>query len=93
MKVKIKNLDHLNDILFYGCFGMARDSLVCVMNTNTLNKLTTDFAENFVKKYKYDNKKYTIYSMLKDPAFFAKNNGVHFAIGEWLEDGEVDIKL
>lgn len=87
MKVKIKNLDHLNDILFYGCFGMARDSLVCVMNTNTLNKLTTNFSE------KYDNDNYNFYSPWKDPSYFAKNNGVHFAIGEWLEDGEVDIKL
>lgn len=87
MKVKVKNLDHLNDILFYAGFGVARDSLVCVMNTNTLNKLTANFAE------KYDNKKYTFYPIWKDPAFFARYNGVHFAIGEWLEDGEVDIKL
>lgn len=87
MKVKINNLDQLNDILFYAGFGMAKDSLVCVMNYNTIRKLTSDFAK------KYKQKCYMWNPFWENPSWFAVNNGVHFATGEWLEDGEVDIKL
>ena len=86
MKIKINNLDDLNDILFYAGFGVARDSLVCVMNQTTLETLTI----NFIKEHKDIEKKYP---HIEDPLWFAENNGVHFAIGNWLKNGEVDIKL
>ena len=91
MKVKIDNIDQLNDILFYASFGCAKDSLVCVMNNKTLNKLTADFTAKYKDAFKrYGNNWYSLYSI---PEWFAINNGVHFAVGNWLEDGEVDIKL
>ena len=89
MKVKIDNIDQLNDILFYAGFGCAKDSLVCVMNYDTLTKIVRDFRQKYRESF---GEKWSS-SFWENPFWFAANNGVHFAIGDWLEYGEVDIKL
>lgn len=85
MRVKIKNLNHLNDILFYAGFGYAGDNLVCIMNNYTLNKITQNFNETFLFQHKVKS--------IISPQDFMNKNGVHISIGEWLEDMEVDIKI
>ncbi len=86
MRIKVKNIDHLNDILFYGGFSV-NEELTVIMSKSTLEKFITDFKEKFYERTNIWNSKWG------DPELFAQYNGVPIAIGNWLEDGEVDIKL
>lgn len=86
MRIKVKNINHLNDILFYGGFGKSKE-LTVIMNRNTLENFVLDFNKEFHNKIAMWDKKWD------DPDWFAQHNGVLIAIGEWLGDGEVDIKI
>ena len=86
MRIKVKNINHMNDILFYGGFDQSQD-LVVIMNKNTLNKFTREFNKELYEKSHIRDLKW------EDPEWFAQYNGVLIAIGNWLEDNEVDIKL
>lgn len=86
MRIKVKNINHLNDILFYGGFGKSKE-LTVIMNRNTLENFVLDFNKEFHNKIAIWDKKWD------DPDWFAQHNGILIAIGEWLEDGEVDIKI
>ena len=87
MIVKINNLKELNNIVFNAGFGQCK-SLVLVMNYRTLGMLTANFKGEYFSNFKETwNKKW------EDPEWFARYNGIPMAIGNWLEDGEVDIKI
>ena len=86
MRIKVKSIDHLNDILFYGGFGHSKE-LTVIINRPTLKRFVLDFSDKLYERTHVWSPEWA------DPDWFAQNNGVPIAIGNWLEDGEVDIKL
>ena len=65
----------------------SMEPVTIIMNRTTLENFVLDFNRKFYNKIKVWDKKWD------DPDWFAQHNGVLMAIGEWLENGEVDIKL